>query len=183
MATWTTIPQANIEPEKPIRAADIWAIYQDILALAEGASGAPKIADKVIPVVASGNTNVLFAKNLSTVYSNNYTKVFDFRMFRKGIIRVKTELSVNIVSPASPTFSMKWVRVTSSEEPVLVERTFTSNATYSDDITLAGTIDHIRLYLKCSTNLSPLNVTPTSIIVSVDSTDLGYGAVAVPIYY
>lgn len=43
MATWTELPQANIEPEKPIRAADIWAIYQNIKALAEGAAGAPKI--------------------------------------------------------------------------------------------------------------------------------------------
>jgi hypothetical protein len=43
MATWTELPQTNIEPEKPIRASDVWAIYQNIKALAEGAPGAPKI--------------------------------------------------------------------------------------------------------------------------------------------
>ncbi|MDR2099267.1 MAG: hypothetical protein LBP40_00375 [Campylobacteraceae bacterium] len=58
MATWTDLPQANIEPEKPIRASDIWAIYQNIKALAEGAEGAPKIMPAAFSNVSAG-TNVL----------------------------------------------------------------------------------------------------------------------------
>ncbi len=43
MSTWTDIPHQNIEPEKPIRAMDIWAISENIKALYEGADGAPRV--------------------------------------------------------------------------------------------------------------------------------------------
>ena len=44
MATWTTIPDSSLEPGKPIRAIDTLALRDNPVAIAEGASGAPRIA-------------------------------------------------------------------------------------------------------------------------------------------
>ena len=43
MATWTTLPDATLEPGKPIRSIDVLALRDNPIAIAEGASGAPKI--------------------------------------------------------------------------------------------------------------------------------------------
>jgi hypothetical protein len=43
MATWTTVPDSSLEPGKPIRSIDALALRDNPVAIAEGASGAPKI--------------------------------------------------------------------------------------------------------------------------------------------
>ena len=43
MADWTTIPDSSIEPGKPIRSIDGLALRDNPIAIAEGATGAPKI--------------------------------------------------------------------------------------------------------------------------------------------
>jgi hypothetical protein len=43
MATWTTLPDASLEPGKPIRSIDGLALRDNPVAIAEGAAGAPKI--------------------------------------------------------------------------------------------------------------------------------------------
>jgi hypothetical protein len=43
MAVWTTIPDENIEPDKPIRSIDGLALRDNPVAIAEGAAGAPRI--------------------------------------------------------------------------------------------------------------------------------------------
>ena len=43
MTTWTTIPDASLDPTKPARAIDAKALRDNPIAIAEGASGAPKI--------------------------------------------------------------------------------------------------------------------------------------------
>src|SRR5690625_3840318 len=46
MAQWTNIPTDRIEPGKPIRAIDGLALRDNPIAIAEGASGAPKISEQ-----------------------------------------------------------------------------------------------------------------------------------------
>jgi len=48
MATWTNVPNTVLEPGDPIRSVDIIAIKENIIALSEGASGAPKILTAAI---------------------------------------------------------------------------------------------------------------------------------------
>jgi hypothetical protein len=48
MATWTNVPNSVLEPGDPIRSVDIIAIKENIIALSEGASGAPKILTNAI---------------------------------------------------------------------------------------------------------------------------------------
>jgi hypothetical protein len=43
MATWTDVSSTVLEPGDPIRSVDIIAIKENIIALSEGADGAPKI--------------------------------------------------------------------------------------------------------------------------------------------
>jgi len=43
MTTWTTIPDASLDPNKPARALDGKALRDNPIAIAEGASGAPRI--------------------------------------------------------------------------------------------------------------------------------------------
>ena len=43
MATWTTLPDASLEPGKPIRSIDGLALRDNPVAITEGAVGAPKI--------------------------------------------------------------------------------------------------------------------------------------------
>ena len=48
MATWTNVPNTVLEPGDPIRSVDIIAIKENIIALSEGASGAPKVLTNAI---------------------------------------------------------------------------------------------------------------------------------------
>ena len=43
MAVWTNVPDSVLEPGDPIRSVDIIAIKENPIAIAEGASGAPRI--------------------------------------------------------------------------------------------------------------------------------------------
>lgn len=43
MANWTALPDATLEPGKPIRSIDVLALRDNPVAIAEGASGAPRI--------------------------------------------------------------------------------------------------------------------------------------------
>jgi len=48
MATWTDVSSTVLEPGDPIRSVDIIAIKENVIALSEGASGAPKILTDAI---------------------------------------------------------------------------------------------------------------------------------------
>jgi hypothetical protein len=65
MANWTSIADATLEPGKPIRAIDARALRDNPIAIAEGASGAPKIAGQQGPAIETGgitDANVTAAK-------------------------------------------------------------------------------------------------------------------------
>lgn len=58
MADWTTIPNGNIETDKPVRAIDGRALRDNPIAIAEGAVGAPRIEDAALDstVTSAGET-------------------------------------------------------------------------------------------------------------------------------
>jgi hypothetical protein len=97
MATWTNLPQANIEPEKPIRASDIWAIYQNILALAEGASGAPKILPAALKAAENltAGTTICSTNKSVTVLAGSNIKGFSFIILGNGGLTFNTTLTAN----------------------------------------------------------------------------------------
>jgi hypothetical protein len=48
MATWTTLPDASLEPGKPIRSIDGLALRDNPVAITEGAVGAPRVQDAAL---------------------------------------------------------------------------------------------------------------------------------------
>src|SRR5690625_142609 len=58
MAQWTNIPTDRIEPGKPIRAIDGLALRDNPIAIAEGASGAPRIQTNGIANSAVTNSKI-----------------------------------------------------------------------------------------------------------------------------
>lgn len=56
MASWTTIASGDILPDKPATAPQGIALYENPLAIAEGASGAPKIAIKTAGGMSASGT-------------------------------------------------------------------------------------------------------------------------------
>ena len=58
MATWTTLPDATLEPGKPIRSIDVLALRDNPVAISEGASGAPKVRTAALQPPTAGNTHI-----------------------------------------------------------------------------------------------------------------------------
>jgi hypothetical protein len=63
MSTWTNISDTVLEPGKPIRSVDALALRDNPVAIAGGASGAPRITDAALSTtVTSAGTNWVLAR-------------------------------------------------------------------------------------------------------------------------
>ena len=59
MADWTTIPDASLEPGKPIRSVDGLALRDNPVAIAEGAAGAPRIQTQALAPPTAGTAHII----------------------------------------------------------------------------------------------------------------------------
>jgi hypothetical protein len=82
MTTWTSIPDTNLEVGKPTRSIDGLALRDNVLAAAEGASGAPE------PVAKTGAIMPLLSEKIvSVVAAVNFTDSdFDWTLYDRIII-------------------------------------------------------------------------------------------------
>jgi hypothetical protein len=122
MATWTTLPDASLEPGKPIRSIDGLALRDNPVAITEGAAGAPRIvglaakrfADFAVLTVSAADT--FSAENgsnplpLSTTTAsttevvayrftiNKYTGSLRFRTGQAGGTYTAQDYSGNIIT-------------------------------------------------------------------------------------
>lgn len=53
MATYSAIPDANLDPDSPARSVDALALRDNPIAISEGAAGAPRIADAAMGASAT----------------------------------------------------------------------------------------------------------------------------------
>lgn len=53
MTTWTTIPDGNLDVDKPARSIDALALRDNPVAIAEGAAGAPRVNDAALSSTAT----------------------------------------------------------------------------------------------------------------------------------
>lgn len=60
MATWTTITDSQVDPDAPLTSGLAYAWRDNPVAIAEGASGAPKIARNIYGGSATGSGSVTF---------------------------------------------------------------------------------------------------------------------------
>ena len=54
MADWTNIPDATFDPDRPVLGSTHLAIVKNFEALAEGASGAPRVANAALNAIQTG---------------------------------------------------------------------------------------------------------------------------------
>ena len=69
MTTYTTIADANLDPDSPARSIDALALRDNPIAIAEGAAGAPRIEDAALDstATAAGSDWVLGRTALATL--------------------------------------------------------------------------------------------------------------------
>jgi hypothetical protein len=73
MATWTTLPDASLEPGKPIRSIDGLALRDNPVAITEGAVGAPKIQTNGITDSAVTTAKLVANEQMTTANVLNAT--------------------------------------------------------------------------------------------------------------
>jgi hypothetical protein len=158
MATWTELPQSNIEPEKPIRASDIWAIYQDIKALAEGAEGAPKIQPAALQKVnnLTAGAVVCSANKSAMAYQGMSIKGYSFIIIGNGTLRFNTSLS-----SITTAGTARWYK-----NNVAIGSSFTGSNTQDFDVSSG---DNFTLQLSVSTSASPQTGSVVSSYLSCSS--------------
>ena len=115
MATWTTLPDASLEPGKPIRSIDGLALRDNPVAITEGAAGAPRVQDAALNATVTtagkewvsnriasqshqdvGSMTIAWNTTTSGVASNGTIAGSNLRF---------TSASVNSTSPPADTFS------------------------------------------------------------------------------
>ena len=113
MATWTTIPDANLEPDKPARSIDALALRDNPVAIAEGAAGAPKIdilglenGDIAAGGVASWKrsrlTSTVATSYLGTGVSDSSDQSIGIRVYCEGSVRVDfTHYAIDVTTSSS----------------------------------------------------------------------------------
>lgn len=157
MSTWTDIPHQNIEPEKPIRAMDIWAISENIKALSEGADGAPRIINKAFSNVEAGNVIAFKGGAYAPPNNNPYTIPDKYFIAKSGSINL--ELNVTVAG-ASRSIAVRLNNVIVADKGVTNGvNTFTINVTAGDYLDMI-------LRVGATINSMFIKVTPESIINS-----------------
>lgn len=120
MAEWTDVPNSNLEAGKPGRSTDIIAIKENIIALSEGAAGAPqmqtpayadksvtaaKLADNAVaalqfPTVTVGAVEVFYRFQMTTSsntypFSPDFRQIENVRLYANGTVRISMSMTSN----------------------------------------------------------------------------------------
>ena len=93
MADWTTIPDASLEPGKPIRSVDGLALRDNPVAIAEGAAGAPRVQMAALQGPTAGDAYLIFpwGDGTHTTDTTSYVSAGDVVIQLPGVARVKVD--------------------------------------------------------------------------------------------
>lgn len=112
MADWTTIPDTSLDPDAPARSIDAKALRDNPIAIAEGASGAPRITSASVGLLQAGDS-ILCRLLISTVTTaSGYSSIgigsvpdrsYSITIISSGVVRVflQHRNTGSIVSPGS----------------------------------------------------------------------------------
>lgn len=107
MATWTTIPNTVLETGKPIRAVDGRALRDNPIAIAEGATGAPKVTYRALEALAPG-TIIRFSRDAEESVTGepggSETILLGFCFMQTGTVRITFEHRVSSGSGSARVF-------------------------------------------------------------------------------
>jgi hypothetical protein len=155
MATWTDVSSTVLEPGDPIRSVDIIAIKENIIALSEGASGAPKILDAAITEGLTANTiyrPLGLAFRTVTPSGTGYVIRAQAYLFRSGIYNFEVYLfNNNIGNTNTSTITARIYRdgVAISSE-VGTTRTTNTGATVTIPNVTLDSDGMVQIYVKNS---------------------------------
>ena len=94
---WTNITNAQLAIGAPVRSIDLLALRDNITALANGDSGAPRITDSSIGNVVAG-TNYIPSIGQGSTSSLSLVKILEFRVMRSGSLTLRFTVSSSNVS-------------------------------------------------------------------------------------
>lgn len=113
MASWTNQSTNSLLPGEPWTSAKALAAFENPVAIAEGASGAPKIRTVAMQPPTSGNTRIRWMNNISTGLFDSVTSPASAKL-DEGSIAVLVAGTIRVVStivlsgtPTSYTVSYK----------------------------------------------------------------------------
>lgn len=86
MADWTTITETATDPDAPVTSTLIKALRDNPAAIAEGASGAPKIVRSALKTATGSVSGTLAASGTVVVSLNQYSFWPDIRLDLPGTI-------------------------------------------------------------------------------------------------
>lgn len=152
MATWTSVPNTSLDVGKAARSVDIKAIRDNITALAEGASGAPKLETAAIEdgAVTGAKLSDIGAGNLGEIYfphmfrasfapgsspSHSATAGFDFSVYGPSFTLAGEEITSPVtiggfVFKANGTFRLRFYfeKISSANSGTISFRTYKRSA-------------------------------------------------------
>lgn len=92
MTTWTAIDNARLEPGKPARSVDALALRDNPIAIAEGASGAPRVSQAACPEPKAGEAYLVASCPVAISAGPSGSSVVNmwqgFAMPATGVVRV-----------------------------------------------------------------------------------------------
>lgn len=116
--TWTTITNAQLAVGAPLRSIDIVSLRDNITALADGDTGAPRIQDKALADGLTGGTYYYELGNAGFIdaasSAGNYVQLASFRFLRGGTFKFKFNANIEgiggtILSYISTTDNLDFV--------------------------------------------------------------------------
>jgi hypothetical protein len=92
MADWTTIPDAALGEDAPIRSVDVLALRDNPVAAMQGAAGAPRIQPQAFNApLSSGTVRRFYLTTTFGTSSTSFQPVFNYSFSQAGTVQVRYE--------------------------------------------------------------------------------------------
>ena len=133
MTTWTAIPDTSLDPGKPARSIDAKALRDNPIAIAEGATGAPKVRTAALQPPSAGDIRLLslirtsIASTLTAYPSSGYDLEQSNPSHRAFTVMVAGTIRCKVSHYRGPVAETSYVRVLKND--VLVQEWSTTSAT------------------------------------------------------
>lgn len=101
MADWVDITDAQVDPDAPITSELGYAFRDNVVAMTEGAAGAPRIAQSALLNPTAGNARTITSPSVS-VLSGQGGSLLRASCIRPGAVRIVT--TVTAIAPSGVRF-------------------------------------------------------------------------------
>lgn len=144
MTDYTTLADADLAQDKPVTQAKARALRDNPLAIAEGATGAPKIQHDALFEFSAGDYILARSDDDASTTSTSYTKVKEIVAARAGTFRIKFNLTAFQDGGSNHGYGKIYVNgiAVGTERHV----NFGANTQFSEDISGIAKGDLVQVY-------------------------------------